>query len=117
MNLEQANEVRKKLMFLEGVFAAKTREYIWKVLIGPEKEHLIEAFKAMIDLTKPIDFRKVVKPFATEELSVYFFLKKEGRIVCRHYKEYLEENDLQVDLDGIIWRYGRHFEDHTLGGA
>ena len=96
MNFEQAQLLRNRLIPLEGLFAWKTREYIWKVLIGPEGSDLLDIFRNMVDPTRPLDPRKIVKPFMMEELSVYFFLKTGGVIICREYGEFLLANDMRV---------------------
>jgi len=96
MNFEQAQLLRQRLQYLEGLFAGKTREYIWKIMIGPESEDLLELFRNMVDPTRPIDPRKILKPFMMEELSVYFFLKTGGMIICREYGEFLLANDIKM---------------------
>jgi len=96
MNFTDAQQLREKLLYLEGLFAWKTREYIWKVMIGPENRQLLELFKSTVDPTRPLDPRKIIKPFMLDELSVYFFLKSGGAITCREYGEFLSANDIRV---------------------
>src|SRR5689334_16218799 len=96
MNLEQAQQLRQKLLYLEGLIAWNTREYIWKVIIGPEDGSHMDQFREMVDPAKPINPRLIMQSFRREELSVYFFLKSKGFITCREYREFLSAND--VDL-------------------
>jgi len=94
MNLEQAQQLRSKLLYLEGLIAWNTREYIWKVIIGPEDICHRERFRGMVDPCKPINSRLITQSFRPEELSVFFFLKTKGFITCREYLEFLSANDL-----------------------
>jgi hypothetical protein len=96
MNLEQAQQLRKKLLYLEGLIAWNTREYIWKVLVGPEDRRLLDSFRSLVDPCTPINPKAILQPFRREELSVYFFLKTKGLLICREYREFLSANNLPV---------------------
>ena len=96
MNLEQAQQLRNKLIYLEGLIAWKTREYIWKVIIGPEDRGQIERFRDLVDPSVPFNPRVILQHFRREELSVYFFLKTKGNLICLGYREFLSANDLHM---------------------
>lgn len=96
MNLEQAQQLRQGLMYLEGLISWKSREYIWKILVGPLDRRLLDRFRDSIDPTVPFDPKTLIKPYLLEELSVYFFLKNKGHIVCREYEEFLIANNMQI---------------------
>jgi len=96
MNLEQAQQLRQKLLYLEGLIAWNTREYIWKVIIGPEDGIHMDRFRGMVDPARPFNPGLIMQSFRRDELSVYFFLKSKGFITCREYREFLTAND--VDL-------------------
>ena len=100
MNLEQAQQLRQRLICLEGLIAWKSREYIWKILIGPVDRRLLERFRNSIDPGVPFDPKALLKPYLLEELSVYFFLKNNGCITCREYEEFLVANNMQVAEQG-----------------
>ena len=99
MNLEQAQLLKKKLQYLEGLIAWNSREYIWKVVIGPKDLGLIDQFMGLVSPSIPIDTGTILRSFGQEELSVYFFLKTKGRVVCREYREFLSANDLKAPDD------------------
>jgi len=96
MNLEQAQQLRKKLLYLEGLIAWNTREYIWKVIIGPQDHRQMDRFRDLVDPSTPFNPRTILQSFHREELSVYFFLKSRGSLLCRNYEEFLSANDVQV---------------------
>lgn len=94
MNLEQAKQLRKRLLYLEGMIVSNTREYIWKIMIGPKDEGQFQLFRTLVDPSRPMDPRTIIKPYASEELSVYVFCKIEGVIVCQDYLTFLAANEL-----------------------
>jgi len=96
MNLEQAQKLRTKLLYLEGLIAWNTREYIWKVVVGPKDKLLMDRFRELVDPTVPFNPRAILQPFRREELSVYFFCKNKGYIVCREYEEFLLANNMPL---------------------
>jgi hypothetical protein len=100
MNLEQAQQLRKKLLYLEGLIAWNTREYIWKVIIGPEDRDQIDQFLELVDLSTPFNPTAILQHFRREEFSVYFFLKSKGNLICREYREFLFANDLHMADSG-----------------
>jgi len=102
MNLEQAQELRNKLIYLEGLIAWITREYIWKVIIGPEDGGQIDQFRGLVDPSIPFNPRVILQQFWREELSVYFFLKTKGNLICREYREFLSANDLHKADTGHV---------------
>ena len=102
MNLEQAEQLRNKLLYLEGLIAWNTREYIWKVIIGPEDPGQIDQFRDLVDLSIPFNPRAILQRFRREELSVYFFLKIKGSLICREYREFLSANDLHMADSGYV---------------
>jgi hypothetical protein len=102
MNLEQAQNLRTKLLYLEGLIAWNTREYIWKVIIGPQDKLLMDSFRESVDPFLPFDPRAVLQPFRLNELSVYFFCKTKGDIICREFKEFLLANDLEAPEAGYV---------------
>lgn len=102
MNLEQAQKLRKKLLYLEGLIAWNTREYIWKVIVGPQDLLLLNQFREMVDPSVPFNPRALIQPYRREELSVYFFLKMKGNIICREYREFLIANNVEVPDDGYV---------------
>ena len=95
MNLEDAQQLRQRLMCLEGLIAWKSREYIWKILIGPLDRRKLDRFTEAIDPTVPFDPWALIKPYLPEDLSVYFFLKNKGTVICREYEEFLLANNMQ----------------------
>jgi hypothetical protein len=95
MKLEDAQQLRQRLMCLEGLIAWKSREYIWKILVGPLDGRKLDHFRGAIDPTIPFDPKALIKPYLLEELSVYFFLKNKGIVVCREYEEFLLANNMQ----------------------
>jgi hypothetical protein len=99
MNLQQAQLVRKKLLYMEGLIAWNTREYIWKVIIGPKDRRHLDYFRELVDPSIPIDPIAILQPFRQEELSVYFFLKARGIIICREYQEFLSVNVQATEND------------------
>jgi len=101
MTLEHAQLLRKKLLYLEGLIAWNTREYIWKVIIGPKAPGHMDHFRGLVNPSAPIDPQAILQPFRQEELSVYFFLKTKGSLICREYREFLSSNDMQV-ADGDL---------------
>lgn len=102
MNLEQAQRLRKKLLYLEGIIAWNTREYIWRVVIGPQDPLSMERFQRLVDPAVPFNPKAVLQPFRRDDLSVYFFLKHKGAIICREYKEFLPDNNLEVPESGYM---------------
>ena len=96
MNLEQAQQLRKKLLYLEGLIAWNTREYIWKVIIGPADPQYMDRFRDSVDPLVPVDPRAILQPFRRGELSVYFFLKLKGSLICREYREFLSANEVRM---------------------
>jgi len=100
MNLEQAQQLRVKLLYLEGLIAWNTREYIWKVIIGPEDRDLVDQFRNLVDPSIPFNPRIILQHFRRDELSVYFFLKTKGNLICREYREFLSANDLHMAESG-----------------
>ena len=102
MNLEQAQQLRVKLLYLEGLIAWNTREYIWKVIIGPEDRDLVDQFRNLVDPSIPFNPRIILQHFWREELSVYFFLKTKGNLICREYREFLSANDLSMAESGYV---------------
>jgi len=102
MNLEQAQKLRMNLLYLEGVIAWNTREYIWKVVIGPQDQLSMERFRKSVDPSVPFNPRDVLLPFRLEELSVYFFLKIKGSLICREFREFLTANDLETPEAGYV---------------
>ena len=96
MNLEQAQKIRQELLYLEGIIARETTEYIWKVLIGPQDRQKLERFRKSFDPALAFDPLDIIAPYLNDELSVYFFLKKEGLIICRRYEEFLSANHMQI---------------------
>jgi hypothetical protein len=102
MNLEQAQKLRKKLLYLEGLIAWNTREYIWKVVVGPQDQLSMDRFRESVNPMVPFNPRDVVQPFRREELSVYFFLKLKGNLICREFREFLTANDLEIPESGYI---------------
>jgi hypothetical protein len=96
MNLEQAQKIRQELLYLEGIIARETTEYIWKVLVGPQDRQKLERFRKSFDPALPFDPLGMIRPYLKDELSVYFFLKKEGHIICRRYEEFLSANHIQA---------------------
>ncbi|MBN9381605.1 MAG: hypothetical protein J0H74_12610 [Chitinophagaceae bacterium] len=96
MNLEQAQLLKRRLQYLEGLIAWNSREYIWKVIIGPKDPRHWEHFRSLVNPSFPIDPGAILQPFRQEELTVYFFLKAKGQLICREYREFLFSNDLQV---------------------
>jgi hypothetical protein len=100
MNLEQAQQLRQKLLYLEGLIAWNTREYIWKVVIGPEDRDQIDQFRDMVDPSAPFNSMAILQHFRRQELSVYFFLKTKGNLICREYREFLFANDLYMADSG-----------------
>jgi len=96
MNLEQAQQLRQRLIFLEGLISWKSREYIWKVLIGPLNRQQLDHFRDSVDPAIPFDPQAIIKPYLREELSVYFFLKNKGYIFCREYEEFLLANNMPI---------------------
>jgi len=97
MDLKQALQLRKKLLYLEGLIAWNTREYIWKVIIGPADQRHLNHFRVLMDPTAPTNpqaiLQSFLQSFPQEELSVYFLLKTKGDLVCREYQEFLSAND------------------------
>lgn len=110
MNLEQAQQLRKKLVYLEGLIAWRTGEYIWKVLIGPEDRQKFEIFRCAIDPGKPIDPHTALAPYLREELSVYFFLKKRGALLCRNYEEFLAANHIIREVQPDLFLYSSGYQ-------
>ncbi|MDO6429697.1 hypothetical protein Q4E93_03835 [Flavitalea sp. BT771] len=102
MNLEQAQQLRNKLLYLEGLIAWNTREYIWKVVIGPEDRGKIDQIRDLVDLSVPFNPTAILQRFRRDELSVYFFLKIKGNLICREYREFLSANDLPVADSGYV---------------
>ncbi|HVU53709.1 MAG TPA: hypothetical protein VHD83_01585 [Puia sp.] len=102
MNMEQAQQLRKKLLYLEGLIAWNTREYIWKVVIGPQDQQLLERFRGLVDPAVPFNPRAVLRHFRREELSVYFFCKIKGNLICREFREFLAANDLEIPEIGYV---------------
>ena len=99
MNQEQAQITRKKLLYLEGIIAWETREYIWKVVIAPAGKEEIKDFAASIDPTKPFDPKNLAQK-CSGELSVYFLLKRNGEICYMEYEEFLYLNNIRINADG-----------------
>jgi hypothetical protein len=99
MNLEQAQIIKARLLYLEGIITRTTNEYIWKVLIAPAGMDEIRGFAASIDPAKPFKPEILLKNYLTSDLSVYFFLKKNGEIVYRNYDEFLYKNDIRIDIE------------------
>jgi hypothetical protein len=97
MNIEQAQQLRKKFLYLEGLIAWSTQEYIWKVIIGPEDRRYMDRFRDSVDPSIPLNPLAILQPFWLEELTVYFFLKTKGNLICREYREFLSANDMRVD--------------------
>jgi hypothetical protein len=95
MNLEDAQQLRQRLICLEGIIAWKSREYIWKILVGPLDRRKLDHFRVGIDPTVPLDPKALIRPYLLEELSVYFFLKDKGSVICREYEEFLLANNMQ----------------------
>jgi hypothetical protein len=102
MNMEQAQQLRKKLLYLEGLIAWNTREYIWKVIIGPQDSLLMDRFRDLVDPSVPINPRAILQPFRREQLSVYFFLKFKGDLLCREYREFLAANNVEIPDTGYV---------------
>jgi hypothetical protein len=103
MNLEQAQQLRKKLLYLEGLIAWNTREYIWKVIVGPQDQLLMDRFRETVDPLVPFNPRTILQPFRREELSVYFFLKIKGSLICREFREFLIANNVDIpDTDYVL---------------
>ena len=102
MNLEQAQRLRKKLLYLEGLIAWNSREYIWKVVVGPQDQLLMDRFRELVDPAVPFNPRAILQHFRREELSVYFFLKIKGNLICREFREFLTANDLEIPETGYI---------------
>ena len=102
MNLEQAQRLRKRLLYLEGLIAWNTREYIWRVAVGPVDPLSMERFQDSMDPAVPFNPKAVLQPFRRDDLSVYFFLKYKGAIICREYKEFLASNSLEVPETGYV---------------
>ena len=102
MKLEQAQQLRNKLLYLEGLIAWNTREYIWKVIVGPQDSLLMDRFRTLVDPEIPFNPRAVLQPFRREELSVYFFLKIKGDLICREYREFLSANNVEIPDEGYI---------------
>lgn len=102
MNIEQAQQLRKKLLHLEGLIAWNTREYIWKVLVGPEDRRHMDSFRDLVNPSIPVNPKAILQPFWREELSVYFFLKTRGRLICRDYREFLTANNLKVGDSSVV---------------
>ncbi|MBN8851141.1 MAG: hypothetical protein BGO55_28425 [Sphingobacteriales bacterium 50-39] len=102
MNLEQAQKLRKKLLYLEGLIAWNSREYIWRVVIGPQDQLLMERFRELVDPAVPFNPRTILQPFRREELTVYFFLKIKGNLICREFKEFLTVNELEIPKAGYV---------------
>lgn len=96
MNIEQAQQLRKRLLYLEGLIAWKTREYIWKVIIGPEAPQHRDHFLDLVNPSVPFNPLPILQFFRREELSVYFFLKLNGNLICQGYSEFLSANDVRV---------------------
>ena len=102
MNLEQAQRLRKKLLYLEGLVAWNSREYIWRVVIGPQDQQMMDRFRELVDPTVPFNPRTILQPFRREELWVYFFLKEKGNLICREFREFLTANDLEIPEAGYV---------------
>lgn len=100
--MEQAQGLRNRLLYLEGLIAWNTREYIWRVIIGPQDQSLVERFRMMVDPCVPFNPRVVLQVFRREDLSVYFFLKVKGDLICREYREFLTANDLEIPEPGYV---------------
>jgi hypothetical protein len=107
MNQEQAQITRKKLLYLEGIIAWETREYIWKVVIAPAGKEEIKHFAALVDPAKPFDPKKLAQ-MCSGELSVYFFLKRDGEISYMEYEEFLYLNNIRINADGHAPKAARH---------
>jgi len=113
MNWEQAQKLRQQLIYLEGLIAWNTREYIWKVIIGPEDSRHMERFRDLVDPGKPVNPRLILQAFRREELSVFFFLKAKGFIICREYREFLSANDISandIEVDEKMPALLHHFQ-------
>ena len=104
MNLEQAQRLRQQLLYLEGLIAWNTREYIWKVVVGPEDRRHMERFRELVDPFNPVNPRLIMQSFRREELSVFFFLKTKGFIICREYREFLVANGVGLAESGYAAR-------------
>lgn len=108
MNLEQAKMLQGQLVYLEGIVAWITREYIWKVLIGPEDPVRLKKFEQGIDPCVRLNEEALVKPYVDEELSVYFLLKKNGNLVCRNYESFLLANHIgMINADLQLLTYDK----------
>lgn len=99
MNLEQAQMIRARLIHLEGIITRLTNEYIWKVLVAPVGGDEMMGFAASIDPAKPFKPEILLKNYQNSDLSVYFFLKKNGSILYRSYDEFLYMNNIRMDID------------------
>jgi len=99
MNLEQAQIIKARLLHLEGIITRLTNEYIWKVLVAPASADEMSRFAASIDPAKPFKPDILLRNYITSDLSVYFFLKKNGEIVYRNYDKFLYMNDIRMDID------------------
>ena len=102
MNLEQAQKLRTKLLYLEGLIAWNTREYIWRVVVGPKDKLLMDRFRELVDPTVPFNPKAILQPFRREELSVYFFCKIKGDLICREFTEFLTANNLEIPEAGYV---------------
>jgi hypothetical protein len=94
MYIEEAAKIRENLVCFEGMISRKTHEYIWKVLVAPSTKKQLAEFALAIDPCRPHCSKTALKPYLSDDLSVYFFLKKDGKIVCMEYKEFLSLNGL-----------------------
>lgn len=99
MNLDQAQIIRTRLLHLEGIITRLTNEYIWKVLVAPAGKDEMREFAASINLVKPFKPDILLRNYLTSDLSVYFFLKKNGAIVYRRYDEFLYMNEIRMDIE------------------
>jgi hypothetical protein len=59
----------------------------------------MRGFAASIDPAKPFKPDILLRNYVNSDLSVYFFLKKNGAIVYRNYDEFLYMNDIRMDID------------------
>ncbi len=88
MNIAEARHILQKLASLESLITFDTHEYIWKVLIAPADEQEFAQFVHWFDPHVPFSPYAALERCLEDGLSVYFILKKDGKIIFRGYEEF-----------------------------
>jgi hypothetical protein len=63
----------------------------------------------------PFDPYSIIRHYIKDELSVYFFLKKRGNIICRKYEEFLSANHIEIGNEGILPAGSFKYDFFTIG--